>query len=967
MNTPLVKTRKPSRQNFSLGMDMLRESEERATAVFDHAAVAMSVTGLDGEWIDFNRFYPKMFGYTKAELKKTNFKSITYPDDRAADEVNMARLLNGSLKEYAREKRYIHKNGSIVHAAVHATVVRNKDGQPQYIIAVLYDITQRKKAEERQDFLEKISDTLFTSFEDNLTIKKVAQLILSYIADYCRVVTLDEENNISDISVNHTDPSRVQLAVDLYDQYKDDIDSNQGVHKILKTGKAEMVPVIDQRIFDSIKNNPKLVKIAKDIGLKSYMGIPLIVHGKTIGAITFSSVAPGRIYNKEDLAFVKEVGRRIALALDNARLYREAEKSRLHAENQRQHLYDLFMQAPAAIGVTRGKYHVFEFTNPLYTKLVGRNDSFIGKSVRQVFPELASQGYFELLDQVYQTGEAFVGSEMPLKLGSKDSGKLVDRFVNFVYQPFKDHQGRVQGIMAHAVDVTEQVLGKQKLLESEERFTLAQQAANIGTFDWQIKTGHFLCTRQLEILYGLPRKGFANKYSNWLKTIYVGDRSRVKAEMSAAVNGKHLDSELRIVRPDGSMKWIAIRGRVFYDKQGKPERLLGINRNITKRKQAEEALRESEEQFRSLADSMPQIVWTARPDGYVDYYNKQWYEYTGFKEGYGDLSWRPILHPEDVKPCIDGWNNSVKTGKPYQIEYRFKDRRKPGTYRWFLGKALPVKDKKGSIIKWFGTCTDIDDVRRTIARKNELEKITVALKAQQAQLVVINKAQDEFISLASHQLRTPATGVKQYVGMALEGYAGKLNTQQTAFLKQAYESNERQINIVNDLLRVAKIDAGKVVLDKKKTDLVGLVGNVIHEQNSKFADKQQKVVFTHTANTLQAIVDPHRLRMVIENIIDNASKYTPAERTLEITTSKLNNWICIAVKDQGVGVRKTDAGKIFDKFSRIDNPLSISVGGTGLGLYWAKKIMDLHNGEIEVDSKLGHGSTFIIKIPLTKS
>jgi len=385
--------------------------------------------------------------------------------------------------------------------------------------------------------------------------------------------------------------------------------------------------------------------------------------------------------------------------------------------------------------------------------------------------------------------------------------------------------------------------------------------------------------------------------------------------------------------------------------------------DITRRKKSEQKLQDSEEQFKKLADSMPQIVWTAQPDGYLDYYNKQWYQYTGFKESYGDQSWVPILHPDDVEPCISTWHESVKTGQPYQIEYRFKDPDNPGAYRWFLGRALPIKNENGKIIKWFGTCTDIDDVKRTRKRKDELEIITVSLTKQRKQLMELNHAKDEFISIASHQLRTPATGVKQYIAMTLEGYAGKLNPQQTAFLQQAYESNERQINIVNDLLRVAKIDAGKVVLDKQKTDMVALIENVINEQGSKIKDRQQKAIFTHTHKVLHTKIDAHKIRMVVENILDNASKYTPPKRDIEVKISKTKGVIHIAVKDQGVGLRKRDTDKIFNKFTRIDNPMSVSEGGTGLGLYWAKKIMDLHKGSIDVESALGKGSVFTITIP----
>jgi PAS domain S-box-containing protein len=140
------------------------------------------------------------------------------------------------------------------------------------------------------------------------------------------------------------------------------------------------------------------------------------------------------------------------------------------------------------------------------------------------------------------------------------------------------------------------------------------------------------------------------------------------------------------------------------------------------RKHAEEALRRSEALLRQLADAMPQIVWTARADGYIDYYNQRWYEFTGFPESYGEESWKPILHPDDVQRCLDTYFGCIREGRPYQIEYRFSDRHQGG-FRWFLGRALPVKDESGKIIRWFGTCTDIDDVKQAEEAQSRLAAI----------------------------------------------------------------------------------------------------------------------------------------------------------------------------------------------------------------------------------------------------
>lgn len=450
---------------------------------------------------------------------------------------------------------------------------------------------------------------------------------------------------------------------------------------------------------------------------------------------------------------------------------------------------------------------------------------------------------------------------------------------------------------------------------------------------------------------------------------------------------KDLRTEKRFSGPLLLIKHHVISGMscIIYG-QGKPYGILGVHtteeREFTdddinflqtvanvlameiQRIQTEVQLRESEERFRQLADSMPQIVWTAQPDGTTDYYNKQWYDFTGFKPGQPD-KWRNILHPDDQEYTMDTWRKSVKTGKPYEIEFRFKNRGKPKSYRWFLGRALPVKDSKGKIIKWFGTCTDIHDIKRTAKRKDQLEKITATLTEQRKQLVALSNAKDEFISLASHQLRTPATGVKQYIGMLLEGYVGRLTKEQKNMLKYAYTSNERQLKIIDDLLKVAHVDAGRVNLDIMPCNLVQLVNSVLHEQSSSFEERKQKLSFKSPREEILVPIDAKFIRMVLDNLVDNASKYTPSTKKIAVSIHKKSRSriVVIKIRDEGVGIDPQDFPKLFQKFSRLSNPMSHLVGGSGLGLYWVKKIIDLHDGNISVASTPGKGSVFTVELP----
>jgi signal transduction histidine kinase len=232
------------------------------------------------------------------------------------------------------------------------------------------------------------------------------------------------------------------------------------------------------------------------------------------------------------------------------------------------------------------------------------------------------------------------------------------------------------------------------------------------------------------------------------------------------------------------------------------------------------------------------------------------------------------------------------------------------------------------------------------------------------ELMVINKSKDEFIALASHQLRTPASAVKQYLGMVLEGYAGEVTSQQKDLLSMAYQSNERQINTVNDILRVAQLNLNKMILRKRQVDVIRLMTNIIRDSKQEVEDRSQTLDYKHPDYPVKSCIDSEFARMALSNILDNASKYTPEGKGIAIEVKeRANGSVVIVIADEGVGIEAEDVDKLFKKFSRIHNPLSVKVGGTGLGLYWAHEIIKMHGGSIRVASKVGNGTKFTITLP----
>lgn len=227
----------------------------------------------------------------------------------------------------------------------------------------------------------------------------------------------------------------------------------------------------------------------------------------------------------------------------------------------------------------------------------------------------------------------------------------------------------------------------------------------------------------------------------------------------------------------------------------------------------------------------------------------------------------------------------------------------------------------------------------------------------------LDQAKDDFIALASHQLRTPATAIKQFVGMLLEGYAGKLTAEQKDLLGQAYASNERQIRITQDMLSVAQLESGTLKLQPEELDTQELIRSAVVEQQFVIDSRQQKLTVKAKPGLLIQ-GDRNLLRMVIDNFISNASKYTPEKGAISITTVRNKNTVEITVTDTGVGISAADQKLLFKRFSRAENKLSTKVGGSGLGLYIAKKIIALHSGFIRISSVVDKGTTFEIVLPV---
>jgi len=430
-----------------------------------------------------------------------------------------------------------------------------------------------------------------------------------------------------------------------------------------------------------------------------------------------------------------------------AMLDRETLENATYTDNvgrERPRLNEILLQAPVAVAYLNGEEHRFTYVNDLYVQATGRSSAsdLLGSTISDALPELKGSGVFELLDEVYRSGIAYRGNDFKVALYRASKGVREDRYFDFTYQPIAGTGGKVEGIFVLAVDLTERALSRRALEQSEERFRLAQEAAQIGTWEWDPVENTRALSPEMHRMYGTDPGGTdAEIHRVWSSRVFAADWPHVQLQMAECQRTGVLDLEYRYDHPEQGLRYHHTKGRRMVGSS----RFFGVVGDITNRKRAEEALRRREEEFRSLADAMPQLVWMADPNGYVHWFNQRWYDYTGTTSeqscGWG---WQCVHDLQHLDEVLTLWRASLASGEPFEMVFPLRD--KSGQYRPFLTRAVPVRDSAGMITRWFGTSTDISNefgVRRELEQSQT--RLQKALDASQRLAAIVESSDDAII------------------------------------------------------------------------------------------------------------------------------------------------------------------------------------------------------------------------------
>ncbi|MFC3473470.1 PAS domain S-box protein [Massilia oculi] len=366
--------------------------------------------------------------------------------------------------------------------------------------------------------------------------------------------------------------------------------------------------------------------------------------------------------------------------------------------------------------------------------------------------------------------------------------------------------------------------------------------------------------------------------------------------------------------------------------------------DISATRAAERALAESEARFRAITNAMPQMVWSTLPDGFHDYYNDQWYAFTGVPYGSTDgEGWNGMFHPDDQEVAWARWSHSLVTGEPYEIEYRLRHR--DGGYRWVLGRALPVRDAHGGIQRWMGTCTDIHEHKLTEDALREADQ-----------------RKDEFLAMLGHELRNPLAPIRSAAALLPLAKADPARVEHIG--RVIARQSTHMTGLIDDLLDVSRVTRGLIALVQEDVAARLLVDEAVEQARPLVEARAHALAIVDHADGACVHGDRKRLVQVIANLLANAAKYTPPGGSIVVTLVQVDKMVEIAVGDNGIGMAPDLVDSVFELFRQGQRTPDRAQGGLGIGLALVKKLVHLHGGWVRASSAgEGLGSEVMVALP----
>jgi PAS domain S-box-containing protein len=736
----------------------------------------------------------------------------------------------------------------------------------------------------------------------------------------------------------------------------------------------------DTVLVADVLEEPRLrpyLELARSHGIRACWSFPLHAPDRSVlGTLAFyhrDPCVPDAALSA-DIAYFADLA---ALLIE--RHLRERDNQRRHAQSQhelamlaaeserRRRLYEAVLANTPDLVYVFDLQHRFTYANEVLLRMWSRSwDEAIGKNCLELgYPDWHAEMHGREIEQVKVTGQAIRG-EVPF------NGAFGPRIYEYIFTPVFGPDGEVEAIAGTTRDVTERKQFEEELLASQEhamaaarhaedeqrRLTAVLEAVPVGIVYVDTEGVPLRINAECKRLWkGAKRPEQPADYGAWRGWWADGSARdglpirHGEWAMVRALRGEDVGGDLVEIETGGSRRHLLLRATPVRDADGVIAGAVVAQLDISDQRRTEAALRESEQRFRTITNAMPQMVWTALPDGHIDYHNEQFYQFVGLAPGSAEGNrWAErVLHPDDRDAGRAAWARSVRLGQHYEMTYRLLHR--SGEYRWILARALPLRDDAGQIVKWLGTDTDIHEKK-------------LAEDALQA----ANQRKDEFLAMLAHELRNPLAPISAAAQVL------RLAPGDPARVRGYADVIARQVGhmtaLVNDLLDVSRVTRGMVQFECVPVDIKTVVTSAAEQVHPLVEARQHALVLELGSAPAAVQGDRARLIQVVANLLANAAKYTPPGGRIVLTLLALPaadgaGTVRIRVSDNGSGIEAALLPHVFELFTQGARTPDRAQGGLGLGLALARTIVHAHGGSIEADSAgAGCGSSFTVDLPL---
>ena len=926
----------------------LGRSEAQFRAVFEHAAVGIAIGGIDRAPIAINPALSRMLRYSVDELRASGFDAITHPEDRDRTRALYRDLLTGDADAYRTDTRYIRKGGGLVWADLTVSLVRGSDGAPLYTIGMVLDTTERKRVEAllqeqaveleqqveegqalneelrtatdearaaqgRVSFLARASELLASSLDYELTLRRVAELSIERLADWCVVEIHNPDGTRRSRTVTHRDPSKVVWADEIERRYPADPDAETGAPAVARTGRSEMYAHVTDELLAGAAQDEEHLRILREVGFTAVIIVPIAVRGHTLGTLSLVSAESAWRYTEDDLALAEDLGRRAGTAIENAQLLQDAERAAGRARRLQAFAAALNVAADMsavaevcvrygmdAMGADAGSLAVlvedgsaFEILHSRgYARDVatrwGRFPAERGKplsdavldGVPRIFGSAAEieAEYPEVVSDFVQTDmAAFVG--IPVVAGGRPLGALSFSFA--AEQHFDEGE---RTFLLTLGEQAAQALERARLLEAEQR--LRQRAEILA--DAGAKLSESL---DLDSTLDALARLVVPRVADWCFVELLAEDGRI---LPAAI---HHSDPAQVARARAALERYPIDPDAPYG--------------------TAEVLRTG------VATLAPEI-----PPG----------------------AFEAVARDEEHLALLNGMEFRSHISLPLQVRGR--------TFGVLSLVTAESERRYGPEDLAFG-----EDLARRVAVAVDNAQLYRAERQTREAAEAANRAKSEFLSIMSHELRTPLNAVGGYAELIEMGVHGPVTDAQREALVRIQRSQRHLLGLINEVLNYARVDAGQVAYTLEDVAVADAVAASEALVAPQIRGRELAYEFAGCDPALTAYADADKLQQILLNLLGNAIKFSRPAARITVACAADEHAVYIRVEDTGIGIPADRLENIFEHFVQVDAKLTRNEGGVGLGLAISRDLARAMGGDLTVVSEEGEGSTFTLRLP----